>query len=294
MIKIVLRKTYASTDIFEPIAKKLEDKEIFLYGPLSFKQYLKEYNLPNVQTASNISIDFKEKLHKSLRKNNAMILRLGRSNDNRSTQFCIVKGPRLDDFFIMDKNIFSEHGEYFIPKHENSDLSIYRLFPKLTEGSFVNLAFASGLLNYALDLDSNHALYPPMTCRSTFSFQFKPHTLIDIKLEHREGQVEIDSMFIEKRKGQPTLFILEAKQDRNYRSLAKHKLVYPSLALASQLTDNIPIVPVYLKVTNSIFGIHYHIVECFLPDPRKKIISLDELQVKKYTHLIIPLDFFEK
>ena len=57
---------------------------------------------------------------------------------------------------------------------------------------------------------------------------------------HNRGQVEIDSLFIGRRRGEDVLFLLEAKQSD--RSLAKHKLVYPALAVADKVPADIAIV----------------------------------------------------
>jgi len=84
---------------------------------------------------------------------------------------------------------------------------------------------------------------------------------------HNKGQVEIDAMFLEKRNGKETLFVVEAKSDISHKSLAKHKLLYPVLGIASSIPKTIEIVPVYIKVKASQRGIHYHIVECSIPDP---------------------------
>lgn len=53
--------------------------------------------------------------------------------------------------------------------------------------------------------------------------------------QHYKGQVEIDALFVGRRNRQETLFVIEAKTSNNFQSLAKHKLVYPVLALSSNV-----------------------------------------------------------
>ncbi|WP_252371579.1 DUF6997 domain-containing protein [Pseudoalteromonas phenolica] len=111
----------------------------------------------------------------------------------------------------------------------------------------VNLACASGLLKEALSLDDEASIIVPATGQSTFTFRFKPICDEDTILEHINGQVEIDAVFVGKRNGKENLFVIEAKHSEKFDSLAKHKLLYPCLSLLEKLPASMPIVPVYLR-----------------------------------------------
>jgi hypothetical protein len=125
----------------------------------------------------------------------------------------------------------------------------------------VNLGLASGLLSEALRLDDKGGIVAPATGRSTFTFNVRPHsTLSDVVFRHESGQVEIDAIFVGRRDGQETLFVLEAKTGKE-SSLAKHKLVYPLRALGPSVPANLPIVPVYVRIRQSSDGFHYHVLE---------------------------------
>ncbi|MGG0277784.1 DUF6997 domain-containing protein [Bacillus rhizoplanae] len=254
---------YQGKSIFDPIVEQLSTVDVEIFGPIPFFDYLEQYGFPRENAPQHISIDSLEVLSKSLREADSMVMRLGRGD------FAVVKVKnKLNDFFLLDKEIFSNEGEFFYPKVKPNQLLAYKLLPKLTEGSLVNLGFSTGLISFALELDEANPIFPPATCNSTFSFDFLPHSLIEHKLSHNKGQVEIDAMFVEKRNGKNTLFVLESKSGNTHKSLAKHKLIYPLLGIANQVPKDIPIVPVYLKVLKSSEGIHFHIVECNYPNPR--------------------------
>ena len=277
---------YHGKGFFAPVVEELKNVDIGIYGPIPFFDYLDKYGIPKVSAPHHISIDSLEVLSGPLRLNNSMVLRLGRGD------FSVVKiQNKLNDFFLIDDQIFSETGELFKPKVKPNQLLVYQLLPKLTENSLVNLAFSTGLINYALELDDVSPIFPPATCSTTFTFEFQPHTSIDTKFIHNKGNVEIDSMFIEKRNGEDILFIIEAKSAGRHKSLAKHKLVYPLLGISERVPKNIKIIPVYLKVINLKDGIHFHIVECSYPDPRKRITAVDELVIENYKHIILPAQF---
>ncbi|AFC33307.1 hypothetical protein PM3016_6699 [Paenibacillus mucilaginosus 3016] len=286
-------KQQGISGMFEPALRTIVDQSIATFGPVSFLDYLKSNNLPRVgATADAISIDSYERLHSSAKSHSAMIMRLGQTHGVTGTQFALVKvvEGKLDDFFLIDDSIFSSVGFNYIPEVNLDQLKVFSLLPSLTEKSYVNLAFSSGLISYALGVDKVKPIYPPAGCSSTFTFKFKPHTLLNNEeFLHNRGQVEIDAMFIEKRNDVDVLFVVEAKSDSSHRSLAKHKLLYPVLGISEKIPSNMPIVPVYMKVKTSSLGIHYHIVECSVPDPRLAVVAYNELTVKKYTHLILNL-----
>jgi hypothetical protein len=276
------------SSVFLPALDLIKEKDFGTYGPTPLLEYLEKYGFPKtINAPAAISIDSYEKLHQSLKEQDTMILRLGRNG--KGTQFSLVRAiGRLNDFFLIDTDIFSKNGEIIEPEFTENQILAYKFLPNLTENSLVNLGFTSGLLSYALGVDKVTPIFPPATCNSTFSFVFKPHSQIESTVVHNQGQVEIDAMFVEKRGGKNTLFVIEAKSGTVHKSLSKHKLLYPVLGIADSVPQDIEIVPVYLKVNKTPKGIHFHVVECEVPDPRKNIVAYDELKVKKYSHLIMP------
>ena len=52
------------------------------------------------------------------------------------------------------------------------------------------------------------------------------------------------------------------------------------LSIAEKVPMDMPIVPVYVRVKTSSLGIHYHIVECSIPDTRFGTVDYNELVVK--------------
>jgi len=279
-------------DVFRPVITEMKDTNTNIYGPSSFLDYLKANNLPRVRTPEYLSIDSFDRLPAILRDNDTMILRLGSSLDSNQTNFALIKVKnKLHDFFLFDDEIFNYSDVHtFLPTTSIKKLfGYYILSKKFTETSLVNLALASGILNYALELPEGKIPLAPATGKSTFTFEFYPHSDVDQILLHNKGQVEIDAMFVENRNDRETLFILEAKGGDKHRSLAKHKLVYPILSIAKYAPMDMPIVPIYLKIFKNPNGIHFHIVECKFPNPRDKLRALNDLAVRNYTHLNLPL-----
>lgn len=276
------------SSIFIPALDLIKDIDLALFGPTPLLNYLEEHRFPRTINAPlAISIDSYEKLHQSCKEHDTMVLRLGRNGIG--TQFALVRiKGRLNDFFLIDSEIFTKGGEIFEPDFKEEQILAYKFLPNLTETSLVNLGFTSGLISYALGVDIVTPIYPPATCNSTFTFEFQPHSKIETTVVHNQGQVEIDAMFVEKRDGKNTLFVLEAKSGNTHKSLSKHKLLYPVLGIAQNVPEEIEIVPVYLKVNKTQKGIHFNVVECTVPDPRKNIVAYDQLKVKKYSHFIIP------
>src|SRR5262249_46091702 len=146
-----------------------------LYGPCAFQTYLAEHGILSKRgTAELISVDSAAKLDANLRKNQAMVLRLGSPKGKRGTWFGLVKARSgLEEFFLFDKDVFSASApEVHLSSASQRDLFAYQLLQKtLTEGSFVNLSVISGLLARALGLDG--IPLGVATTQSTFSFKLK-------------------------------------------------------------------------------------------------------------------------
>lgn len=147
------------------------------------------------------------------------------------------------------------------------------------------------LVSYGLELDSVNTLPAPATGNSTYSFEFQPHESFNVTLRHDRGQVEIDAVFVGQRHGRDCLFVLECKTGSPTSSLAKHKLVYPILALGPHVPADIPIIPIYMLAELQENGIIYHLLECDFPDPRasSKPLALSALKAVRDVHLLLPI-----
>lgn len=250
--------------IFEAALKQMTRSNSETYGPASFQDYLQTKKLPIKGTAPAISVDSLDRLSPELRAAGVMVFRLGRSVGIRLTQFELAKCQSgWDDYFLDDAKLFSSvEPEIFIPTSSERDLFVFRLMPVLTETTYVNLALIAGLLGNALELDEPDRPIVPATGQSAFSFSVRPHRAIDVVWTHDRGQVEIDAIFIAQRNGKNTLFVIEAKTSSSFSTLAKHKLVYPVLALAGHVPSYLEIVPVYMRVIRDQRSLHFIIAEC--------------------------------
>lgn len=221
-----------------------------IYGPKSFIQYCKENNIRNSSTANHISIDYYEKLHKQLRIEETMVLRLGSSDKKAGTNFAIVKNQSAKEFFFFDDEIFiKERSLFHADVNVKNLLSLMKLFEKHSEMMLVSYLLSSGALSEVLRLDKTDVYYTPLTGRNGFSFKFYPTKNHDL-IFHDNGQVEIDAVFSGHKNGKPVVVVAEAKvEDGKYKSLAKHKLFYAYKSVQSVLNDEFEIIPIYLKLS---------------------------------------------
>jgi hypothetical protein len=109
---------------------------------------------------------------------------------------------------------------------------------------------------------------------------------LPISWTHRNGQVQIDAVFVGRRDEVETVFV-EAKHGPK-SSLAKHKLAYPLLAVAPGVSRHLPIVPVYVRVVRIAEDLHFLIAECDMPDPRVEPVALDMVRPHKVSHRVLP------
>lgn len=267
--------------VFEPALDEMADRDSPVFGPTSFRDYVSDHEIgAGPRTPRYISIDSISDLAPELQDADVMVLRLGSALSGSGTQFLLVEAPEsVEEFFLLDDEVFDDESvvDYQSPVDAERLLS-FKLLPTLSETSLVNLALASGVLSDALELDETGSLMPPATGRSTFTFDVRPHSSLEERFEHRTGQVEIDTLFAEKRNGETVLFVIEAKTGRQHSTLAKHKLVYPTLALADSVPADIDIVPLYMRCIPDDDQLFFKILECNYPDPRDGIPGLDELE----------------
>ncbi|AZN34895.1 hypothetical protein [Pseudoalteromonas sp. Xi13] len=264
--------------IFHDLLQDMQAKGQKVSPPQSFQKYLSANNL-KANTAASISIDSIKKLPKLLKEQNTMVLRLGSRLGDNQTYFSLVKSNDVNDLFFNDQALFGQlQPELFLPNVSIRSLFAFQLLPKVTETSVVNLAIASGLMAEALNLKDDKTIVVPATGQSTFTFNFKPLANESLVLEHINGQVEIDAVFVAKRDGKEHLFVIEAKHGDKLDSLAKHKLLYPSLSLLQKLPSSMPIVPVYLRSIKTEKGIDFYIAECpCIVNQQDELYSLDTL-----------------
>ncbi len=238
--------------IFDSLIEQMNRDGLDYTIPRAFQGYCDEIGLvrkrDSTRTAPCISIDFQENLKAELREKNVMVFRLGIPYKQKNTFFGLARVKySWSDYFIFDESD-STTIEFHLNARKRDRLTAFRVLPRITEKSIVNFIIASGVLQETLSLDDVEENLVPANCQSTFSFNFKPHSEIKVSWEHSRGQVEIDSLFFAKQAGTKRLFLIESKHNTTYRTLAKHKLVYPVLALRDQLKKvGIPITPIYLK-----------------------------------------------
>ena len=270
--------------VFSPLILELNKQDLGFTIPQSYKEYkLKNSINNNAMTASVISVDFLDRLDSELKQNETMVFRLGSPKGGNGTHFALAKCKNVINDYFLDESILKKNStNEIIYLDKTQSLNAFKLLPKLTETSLVNLAFASGILAKALNLDEDTKNVIPATCQSTFSFKVRPHEDYDIAWEHNNGQVEIDALFYGTRKGVHELYLVESKFGSSHSTLAKHKLVYPFLAINKHINSKIRIVPVYLKTSIQGNSIHVMVTECIFKGNSHAVSSLKPLITKSF------------
>jgi len=271
----------STPSVFDPaLALMAGDQSVF--GPIGFRDYLLEHGLSASSTADRISINHLDALPTPLKSSNTMVLRLGAGEGGR-TNFALVRVSDVRDFFL---EVEAKDPRTFLSNARMRDLVGYTLLAP-SETTLINLAFASGLIAQALDLDDEELLPAPARGVLRSTFPFRPHSSLDHTLEHVNGQIEIDALFVGRRGGRDHLFVIEAKQ--SHSALANHKLLYPLMALADAVPTDMPIVPVYLQAERKSEGYLFVVAECSCPDPRETLLTLDGLSVEHAQAFNLPL-----
>ena len=275
--------------MFEDSIQRLKSSGRRVGEPINFSTYAKGVGFSYKTPAPFISVDSLDKLRPELRSEGCMVFRLGSSEGGGGTRFALAATSVLGwgDFFLLDQELFgSEETVSFSPSNSASNLEAFRLLPSLTETSIVNLVFASGLIQSALGLPFDSVIQA--TGQSTFSFHFRPCHDDSTRLDHRNGQVEIDSIFFASRSNRKTLFLVEAKRSKKLESLAKDKLVYPYLALREKVPAHIDIVPVYLRALRTKQGLlEVNIAECSFRHKEPERQSIDTFSCVKPQRFLV-------
>ena len=197
---------------FTPALARQPDTGLWLYGREIVQTYCRRHS-QRADTASTIFVDHIRTLSKELRDAETMVLRLGTghgSDDARGqTAFALVRheSGSLVPFFLIDEQIFTGRTETFIPDRSMRALFPFGLLPKLSETSLLTLARASGLMAEALGCDDSSIHMIPATGHGTYSFAFTVGQASPHALEHRDGQVEIDSVCIGIRDGRNQIIV---------------------------------------------------------------------------------------
>lgn len=288
---------------WEYALRELEDKETGIFGPKSFIGYLQDLGEDprDYRTAAQISIDTYRDLSRELRQNDTMVFRLGFAPEGPGTAFGLVKVENhLEDFFIQEEELASSNRSHLDFSEDGDDLDLinipardmldaYRLLPNFSESSFVNLALSTGILGRSLNLDGDIIGTAPTTISSSFSFSFRPHSHLSHEFYHDNGQVEVDALIITRRNGKRVMLVIEAKQGRQ-RALAKHKLMYPFLAVNNLIADDIDqVIPLYMRASTDGQNINYDIYEGTVESPEGELPAIDELIIKENYHYSIQL-----
>ena len=208
-----------------------------------------------------------------------MRLGTGGSGNLGYTSFCLVQMDAWDDYFLREKRLF--HHDFSDEKITLSKdfLLPFSIVKNLSETALVNLCLSSGILYHALELDDKNQILP-FTTHGSYTFHFQPSNKSKKILDHVNGQIEIDSIFVAKRKGKKSLFVIEAKSD-NTDNLSKHKLFYPILAISKNIPNDMDVVPVYIRIKKNELGYSFHIAECSISSKDENFGALSEVKPKK-------------
>ena len=86
------------------------------------------------------------------------------------------------------------------------------------------------------------------------------------------------------------MFIVESKAAGDLDSLAKHKLLYPLLAIRGKVPHYMPVVPVYLRVVQREDGYHFYFAECVLAESAGDDVPvLSDLRAVSKKHYVLRL-----
>lgn len=258
---------------FEPLLSAMADAGLACTERKRFKQYVAEtfgeQAASRVRAIDYISVQSWSDLRPELKARDTMVFRLGQGH------FALARaGGRglVDEFFLDDSKLFSEPVKTYVPDVPYEVLYAYQLLTTIQESGAVNFAIASGLLGHVLRLDRPFPRVAPAKGASIYDFIVKPSRSRPEKWEHVAGQVEIDSVFLARRRGNWKIFVIEAKHGKPGvdSRLPKYKLAYPALVLTGKrMRGDLEIIPVYLRswIDGASGDICFGVAEC-KPFPR--------------------------
>ena len=262
------------------LGRCLDELQVGIGGMKWFpKTKFTEYTGVKGKTPQNLSIDHYQNFvntHPSLVENSMYLFRLG------SGTFSLVESKDiLDEYFIQD-SIFPEKGGRYVSSASQQDLFSFSIMPKLTENTLLSLGLATGVIQAGLGMDSEEPIPTPSEANGTYKFPVtNPYAEEDFA---HHGQVEIDTVVFGKMGGNYTLFVIEGKEGKPSTTLAKHKLAYPVMALASEgkIPEYIEIVPVYVRAwyDKNNASIHYCVAKFSMNcNPRNSPVDLKKIKL---------------
>jgi hypothetical protein len=263
--------------VFDIALQAMDANQSPTYGPKAFREYVGENGIrAEGRTPAYISIDRPMALQPELRSARVMVFRLGQGTFALA-RFTTPTG--WGEYFLDDAALFGGlQPQAFIPSVSYRQLFAFTLLPNFTETSLVNLAVASGLLQVALELDEGTLLpFAPGTGQGTYSFDVRPNLVNGVTWPHEEGQVEIDGVFVGRRGREECVFVLESKSGP-LEFLAKHKLVYPVLALKRQIPAYFRVIPVYVRGFVRGGEAHFYVAECRFAGPPDTPVAVSNLE----------------
>lgn len=277
--------------IFGPALEEMRASGTWYRNPEPFVSYLVKHKFQKKDTAVSISVDSIQRLDPELKKAGVMVFRCGVEAGQRHARFALAKSVRADmsDYFLLDQQLFSDiPPELFISPASHQVLFGFTLFPRFSETSLVNLALFSGLLGHALRLDKSIAQSAPATGQSTYTFDFRPRSSEKEPVwQHLNGQVEIDAIFTGYRQGKPVAIIIESKAGDKLDSMAKHKLIYPYLALRPSIPHYMEVLLVYMRAIKQHDGYHFLIAECSVQETQNIAASIADLTPGARSYLVL-------
>jgi hypothetical protein len=275
--------------VFDVALQAMNADRSATYGPEGFREYVGQHGIQaKDRTPAYISIDRPMALQPELRAARVMVFRLGQGTFALA-RFTTQAG--WGEYFLDDSALFGGlQPRAFIPSVSYRQLFAFTLLPNFTETSLVNLAVASGLLQEALGLDEATLLpFAPGTGQGTYSFDVRPNLVDGVTWPHEDGQVEIDGVFVGRRGREECVFVLESKSGP-LEFLAKHKLVYPVLALRGQIPAYFRVIPVYIRGFVRGGEAHFYVAECrFGGEPNAPLaVSSLEAEPQRCGYYILP------
>ena len=238
-----------------------------------------EYTGIKGKTPQNLSIDHYSsftKIHPELNTEGMYLIRLGKGC------FSLVESEDISDNYFVNDSIFPKDGSRYVSSASQQDLFSFSIMPKLTENTLLSLGLATGVIQAGLGMDSEEPIPSPSEANGTYQFEIvNPHNSAPF---HHDGQVEIDTVVFGKMNGEYTLFIIEGKEGKPSTTLAKHKLAYPVMALASEgrIPEYVNIVPAYIRAwqDHKDNSIHFCIAKFDMNcDPRTSPVDLAKVRL---------------